>query len=179
MAIEQATIVEVAEQVKKRIAEAQNGELSIADFQLERNYADYDLNLEEMNGFALEEAEKLFVDVVSHTTEQEYEHSARGKIRYTVPVDLAVRKKFGPSEQNLTTDRVKVEKIDELCLFTETLHKLFLPIRLANDGFPHAVWDSEKGGTRILVNPHKEHLRMRQFTAIVRMFFKVDRSING
>ena len=121
---------------------------------------------------ALRDEDKLRVDVVGHMTEQTAELAARGgKVGLVNPVDIAVRKKFGPDKQCDDTGDVAIAAIDELILLVQQLYLMFMPIRLTD--FPHSVWDGENGGTKILVAPDRRHLRdLRQFTGLIRVYFK-------
>lgn len=168
---ETAVCVAIAEAVKDRIESATA--LTSREYTVRRSYLEWDLELKGLEKAELQEAEKLLIDVVAHSTDQQVELSARGVLRYTVPIDIAVRRKFGESEKDLATGRIKVEEIDKHVLLVEELHKMFTTYRLGD--FPYAVWDNEKGGTTILANPHRDHLReLRQFTGIVRVFLRSD-----
>lgn len=166
-----AVQVAVAKAVVARLAAAQLSQR----FTVERSYADWDMKLEAMDLLVLRECDKLRVDAVAHTTQQAAKLSARGKIQYTVPIDIAIRRKFGADKQNEDTGRIEIEEIDGLVLLVQQIHLLFTKERLALDGFNFAVWDEEGGGTNIVVNPDQKHLREhRQFTGIVRVFFRAD-----
>lgn len=143
-------------------------------FTAERSYADWELKLDAMDLLELQQdIDKLRVDVVAHTTQQRTELTSRGIVKYIVPVDIAVRRKFGTDKQNDETGRIKIEEIDQLVKLVEDIHLLFTPQRLTE--FDYAVWDGEDGGTSIVVNPDQKLLReKRQFTGIVRIFFRAD-----
>lgn len=173
----QAITVAVAEAVKARIISAGPQSLTERYYTVRRSYLEWDLELKGLENAGLQEEEKTLVDVVSHTTLQQVELSSRGKGYFTVPIDIAIRRKFGDTEKDLETGRVKVEEIERYVLMVEELHRMFLAMSLADD-FPYSVWDNDKGGTLILVNPDRDHLReMRQFTGIVRVFLRADVSI--
>jgi hypothetical protein len=168
---EQAVAVAIAEAVKGRIQTAT--ELNHRDFTLRRSWLEWDLELKGLDDSNLADNERLHVDVVAHSTEQETEHVARGVVKYTVPVDIAVRRKYGQDQMDLDTGRIKVEEIDADVLFTQKLHLLFLPIRMGD--FPFSVWDSDKGGTKLLANPHRDLLReVGLFAGIVRVYLRAD-----
>lgn len=174
----QAISVLVAEAVKDRII-AGADRLTETQYTVRRSYLEWDLDLKGLEHADLQDDEKLLIDVVAHSTLQETELSARGKNRFTVPVDIAVRRKFGELEKDRTTGRIKIEEIDRYVLLIEELHLMFTATSLADD-FPYSVWDNDKGGTRIVVNPDRDHLReMKQFTGIVRVFLRADVGING
>lgn len=161
------------------VAKIQDSELE-HDFVPERSYADWDLKLEGMDLLELRDIDKLRVDVVAHTTQQQSGVSARGKARFIVPVDIAVRRKFGKDKQKEDSGRIKVEEIDALVLLVQTLCVMFTQAVLEIDGYDGAVWDSENGGTQVLANPDQKQLReKRQFTGLVRLFFRVDVTLNA
>lgn len=174
----QAIAVQVAEAVKARII-AGADKLTQTNYTVRRSYLEWDLDLKGMESSELSDTEMLLIDVVAHSTQQETELSARGKNRFTVPIDIAVRRKFGDNEKDKATGRIKIEEIDRYVLLIEELHLMFTAQSLAND-FPYSVWDNDKGGTRILANPDRDHLReMKQFTGIVRVFLRADVNLNG
>ena len=141
-------------------------------FAVERSYADWDLKLENLDDLEMKESYKLRVDVVSHSTAQAVEHSARGKLKFTVPIDIAVRKKFGPEDQDSDTGRINVTAVDELMELTQRIYVLFAHQQL--NGFPEGTQEE----TSIEVAPFREHLRvLRQFTSIVRVTLLTHKSI--
>jgi hypothetical protein len=134
-----------------------------------RSYAEWDLELKGMDPIADRDADKLFVDVVAHETLQLVELATRGSIKFTVPIDIAVRRKFGQDKRDPGTGRVLVEEVDALMLLTEEIYLAFMPQHLTD--FPAGVWQS----TDLLGTPVKDHLRtLHQFTGIVRVTFRVD-----
>lgn len=142
-------------------------------FTLERSYAEWDLELTKLDLLELRESDKLRIDVVAHTTEQETALQTRGGVRYKIPVDIAIRKKFGPDKQNDDTGRIEVEEVDALILLLQEVHLLFVKQRLGDTNL--SVWDGENGGTQILAAPIREHLRtLRQFTGLIRIVFRAD-----
>lgn len=166
-----AVQVEVADAV---VAAIQASEFK-NDFTPERSYADWELKLEEMDLLVLRDIDKLHVDVVSHTTEQQQDVSARGQVRYLAPVDIAVRRKFGHDKQVEDTGRIKLKEIDALILLVQKIAQLFTFASLELPSYAGAVWDNDNGGTQILFNPDTKMLReKRQFTGLVRVFFRID-----
>ncbi len=153
----QAVSVAIAQGVADQIGQINFGDEPI---EAERSYADWELGLTD--------AGELHVDVVAVTTEQKTELVARGaRARYTVPIDIAVRYRFGEQDQDDQSGRIDVAKIDGLVLLVEQIHEQFLPNRLTE--FTDAVWVE----TKILVCPLLKHLReLRQFTGIVRVTFE-------
>jgi hypothetical protein len=155
-----AVAVEIAKAVTVQIAAATFSQT----FTPERSYAEWDVELKD--------EDELHVDVVVVTTEQTADLSSQSTVKYLVPVDIGVRKKFGPDKQNDDTGRIQIESVDELVLLVQEIHELFTPQRLT--GFDPGVWQE----TKIVVSPATKHLReMRQFTGIVRVTFRVDRKV--
>ena len=155
-----AVSVGVAQAVAAALAAADLSQ----DFTPERSYANWELELEN--------ADCLRVDVVAVIDKQTCVLFTRGKKRYTIPVDIAVRKRFAPNEQDDETGRIDIAELDALCLLTEEIHGLFMKESL--DGFDSAVWDR----TEISVSPVTDHLKkFRQFTSIVRIPFVVDKAV--
>lgn len=171
----------MSDAVQVEVGKAVTAMLAATDFGLpvtiERSYADWELKLEAMDLLELQQdIDKLRIDVVTHTTQQRTELTSRGVVKYIVPVDIAVRRKFGTDKQNDNTGRIKIEEIDALVKLVEDIHLLFTPRPLTD--FAYAVWDGESGGTNIVVNPDQKMLReKRQFTGIVRIFFRADVSL--
>lgn len=158
-----AVSVDTAEKVTEMIRAA---DLSINGLVVERSYADWSLELEGLD------AETTRVDVVAHTAEQATDLAARGSLRYRIPVDIAVRKKFPASAQDDRSGRITNDAIDPLVKLVEEIHELFTPNRLTD--YLKAVWQD----TTIVVSPDRDALREhRQFTGIVRVLFWVDKDI--
>lgn len=160
-----AVVVTVAEAVKAMIATAKTADgFSQTEFTLERSYADWELELKK--------ATDLRVDVVAVINKQRAELDTRGSYAYTVPVDIAIRKRFAQDQQDDATGRAVVEEVDALMLFTQEVFEVFMPERLTD--FSDGVWES----TEILVAPHHDHLRtLKQFTSVVRLVFGVNRDM--
>lgn len=115
----------------------------------------------------------LLVDVIVATTEQKDELVARAKRKLTIPILIAVRKKLGTDARNDDTGRIDPEKVNPLVLLVQEISGLFMPAVL--DGYDDAVWDQQAGGTKVLANPHWDHLhKLGQFTGIVKIYFRVD-----
>lgn len=169
----EAAAVSVAKAVESQIRTAMEAEGLVTQFTLVRSYADWEFDAKTQDDLALREEDKLRVDVVGHMTEQTIELAARGgKTALVIPVDIAVRKRLGPDKQDEDTGLPTIDPIDELMLLVQQLYLMFMPIRLTD--FTYAVWDGENGGVKILVAPDRRHLRdLRQFTGLIRVFFKV------
>lgn len=135
-------------------------------FTVERSYADWDLELATNND--------LRVDVVAVSTKQVATIIARAPvISCIVPVDVAVRKRFGTEAQN-EDGRIPNSLIDPLVYLVQELHELFALAKLAGD---IGKWAEDP---RILVNPNPRDLRQnKQFTAILRLTFKSERNLGS
>lgn len=129
----------------------------------ERSYADWELELPD--------ASDLRVDVVPVTTEQKAELASRGKMGFDVPVDVAVRQRFGQDKQD-AQGRVAIAEVDPLMLLVEEIFTAFAAQRMTN--FQAAAWQE----TRILAAPIREHLhKHKQFTGIVRLIFRAHKDL--
>jgi hypothetical protein len=150
-----AVSVEIAKDLTTYLA-GQSFSISIDP---ERSYADWDLELKD--------SDTLHVDVVAVTTEQKHELAARGKARFEVPVDIAIRKRFGTTSQVESTGRINLDEVDELVYLTEEVYDSLIQQRLPTD--LASVWLE----TKIVVSPDRESLReRRQFMSIVRVTFE-------
>lgn len=175
----QAVSVQIAEAVKDRIIAGADA-LTERDYTVRRSYLEWDLDLVGLENDTQRADEKLSIDVVANSVSQETELSARRLNRFTVPIDIAARRKFGESDKDRATGRIKIEEIDRYVLLVEELHLMLTATKLVEANFPYEVWDNDKGGTRILVNPDRDHLReLKQFTGIVRVFLRADVKLNG
>src|SRR5690349_889552 len=90
------------------IAEAVKDELNARDFgiafQAERSEADPTVPLEDLN--------KLRVDVVPWLPQTAL--ATRGTLRYTIPIDILIRKRFAGDQQDISTGRIPKEETDKL-----------------------------------------------------------------
>lgn len=167
-----AAIVAVRKSVVARI-ESKRLELVTNEFTLEGGYATWDLALSQTDLMEMRECDKLRLDVVSHGSLQQIGMSSRTTVQYSVPIDIAIRRKFGQDKQNDDTGLIEVDAIDKLLLLQEQVHLMFTQQRLTDSQL--TVWDGEGGGTRPLWSPNLEHLRQwRQFSGLIRVFFRVD-----
>lgn len=162
MTMAEAVAVSIAKAVEIRI----RGTKFAQEFIVERSYADWDLKLEDLDTLEMKDSDKLRIDVVNHSTGHAIEQVARGKLKFTVPIDIAIRKKFGPADSGGDTGRINLAAIDELMELTQRIYTLFAHQEL--NGFPESTQEE----TEIMVAPFREHLReLRQFTSIVRVTF--------
>lgn len=161
-------IVSVADAVKSIVADATFSESLTLGQEVtpDRNYADWSLPLNSEDGNALR------IDVVPVYHKIKTTQLTKGKLQYTVPIDICVRKKIEEGEQNDETGRASISVVDALLELTEQIHELFIPVRMAS--FDAATWMS----TELLRMPHVPHLKEnKQFTSIVRVSFKASRTI--
>lgn len=158
MAVELADVVEaLRQQLEDNVANFS------VQFTPERNYADWEVKLEELD--------RLRVDVVLHSTEIETELAVNGYIKYEVPIEIAVRKRFGKGETE-SSGRINIEEIDRLVLLVTQIHEFLCKDRL--DDYEDAVWVE----TNIRAAYTPRHLRgFRQFTGIVRTKYNVTKAL--
>ena len=165
-----AVLIQVADAIAAELTTAQLGGLFVGleAFTPERSYADWENDLEELNG--------LRVDVVAATYESN-ELDSRGSVAYLCSVDVGVRRWFNRSQTNPDTQgRIKKAEIDRLVLFVQELNEFFLNQgagrRLAT--LERAVWQDCK----IRSTYSRKHLRLhRMFLGIVRPFYLVSKSL--
>jgi hypothetical protein len=176
--VQVAPVTEIAQMMEARI---KAGSLSQRDFTCERSYGNWELKLEEIDdALVLQEADKLFVHIVAHPSEQKINRITRGKETHSGPFDVCIRKKFGNNSNDLTTQRVKIEEVDSLILFVNEVRLLFVNHTLS--GVVSATLDEsqQEGGVAIVTLPDTEHLRdLRQFTAILRFHMRAEVQINA
>ncbi len=149
-----ATLVDVAEAVKRAVEERDFGELLVA---VERSYADWDMELES-NATAR-------VDVVPVGFDVDQETRA-GRLKLNCTVDVGLRKRLDSQE---SSGRVKVSEVDGLMLTLQEMAESFIPGNPADFAgrlptLPEAVWQNTEirtayGGTETI---HE----MRQYTGI-------------
>lgn len=163
--MDDAVSVRIAKQMTEHVKglEAASGAI------VERSYGEWEMDLKSPGNWGLQDANKLHIDVVAHTTEQAAELSSRTSLQFEVPVDIGVRQKLGIPEQDAASGLLNVEEIDRLVALTQAIHVGLTRQRLPD--FDCAVWLS----TRLMAAPITEHLRkLRQFTSIVRVTFRAD-----
>lgn len=132
-------------------------------FTAERSYVDWELELEDQG--------VLHVDVVANSVESKAELSSRTTVKQTVPVDIAIRKRFGAADQD-ANGRINIQAIDDMMSLVDEIYEVFMPQRLT--GFTEAVWKE----TKLLACPIHEALKkQRQFTAIIQVTFQRDKKI--
>jgi hypothetical protein len=159
MAVDLAAVVEALRQELE-----DNVSSFVLQFTPERSYADWDLKLED--------ADELHVDVALHSTEIETELATNGRIKYTVPIEVGIRKRFEQAEQESSTGRIALGEIDNLVLLVTQIHEFLCKDRLTD--FDDAVWVE----TSIRAAYIPRHLKeLRQFTGIVRLVYRIDRAL--
>lgn len=129
----------------------------------ERSYADWDLELTD---------NALHCDVVLAGAQIADELADRESVDVTVPVHIAIRKKFEQDQLVESTGRVLVTEIDDLVQVVDDLHLFFATDRF--DEFPDVVWQE----TRLVSAFSREMLRThRQFVGVLELLFTANQSI--
>lgn len=163
---------------KAVVAKIEDSELN-QDITLERSYADWDAKLELGDLPEMRDIDKLRFDVVASPGEQKQDASSRGKAKFIVPISIAIRRKFGADKLEQGTGRIKIEEIDALDLLVQKCCLMFTFASLDLADYDGAVWDKESGGTSLLTLADPKPLReLHQFTSIIRVYFRVDVSLN-
>lgn len=155
-----AVVVDIAEKIKDALAAAT---LSQA-FTPTRSYAEWEETLDDYN--------TLHVDVVPVQNGPASNLEERALAEYTVEVDVAVRYRFGSTDQSGTTGRITTTVIDGLVLLVQEIAEFFLTDRLTDA--TTAVWQA----TSIQQSWSRKHLReMRQFFGFVRLTFLATKAV--
>lgn len=140
-------------------------ELWSLDFDAERSYADWAMELKDLD--------TLHVDVVpSPSIDGEIEDRRHAKL--TVGFDVGIRKRFGTDDQDGDTGRIERESIDELVNLVQEiwLWLIMQNYRVTDAGT--AVWKE----SRIVSGFSRRDLRKnRQFSGIIRTSYEVERSL--
>jgi hypothetical protein len=162
-----AVTTEVAKGVQAHLVSLRDDVPALFQASIERSYADWEHKLEE----AEIECNRVLVDVIAKTVEQKLVLATRADARYTVPVRIALRQRFGPDRQG-DKGRIRIEYLDQMAWLTQTVFECFSTQRLPEE--LASVWRE----TKIPVSPITEHLRqMRQWTSVVEVQFEVDKPI--
>lgn len=151
-----AALITAAEAIKNVL----NAGEFIADFEAERSYPDWNLELAE--------AKQLHVDVVP-VGYVETALASRGSVGYQVTVDIGVRKKFGQLSQESRTGRIDVAEIDELILLVQQIHQYMC--HQDRRVLAENVHWKETVITDAYVTKHLRELR--QFTGLIRVNYNV------
>ena len=151
--------IDVLEKIASGVTAALAGGTFSQPFTAERSYADWELPLDD------DAADDLRVDVVP-VNNPATELESRDQVNYKAAADIVVRKKLNVSEQDPSTGRIELAKIDALVALVLEIHQFFLAARLAS--YDSASWDK----TEVRAAYIPKHLRQhRQFTGIVRVTF--------
>ncbi len=114
----------------------------------------------------------LHVDVVPviHSTS---ELETRGSIYYEIEVDIGIRKRFDTADQDGTTGRILIAKIDELALLVEQVFEHLCELELPTFTADHAWIETKIRQTFV-----RKHLREnRQFTGLLRTKYRVAKNL--
>jgi hypothetical protein len=162
----------MSDAVDIRIAEAIKEELKAADLGtpglvVDRNYASWKVELTT--------TDTPTIDVVPFKCSP-IDLADRGTIKYEVVTDLFIRKRFGVSDQETETGKLKKASVDGMCLLREYVLEFFTPDRthsgrrLATE--QDAVWTE----IDVVVSIDRKHLSgMSQFSAWVRVTYEIDK----
>lgn len=150
-----AVLVQVAEVVAGEIRDHNFG----LTFDVERNWADFDVELEEIG--------KLRCDVVG-VVHAGSELDDRGSTNYKCPVDIVIRKRFGQNDQT-DCGRIEVAEIDRLVLLVEQIHEFLCSEDMRRLGDFDATWES----TEIRACASRVHLQKRMFLGVIRVTYDV------
>lgn len=135
------------------------------EFTAERSYADWKLELEELN--------ELRVDVVPAAITSV--PASRATLLHEVGIDIGVRKRFGMEDSEATTGRIDLEEKDRLSKFVLDIHK-FLSSHAQRQIGTNVTWKS----TELRAVYLAEHLKQyRQFTGIMRATYSVYEEIDA
>jgi len=115
--------------------------------------------------YELDGPPQLFVDVVHHPN-WEAKLFTRARLEHVFKVDIIPRKKLSQSHNEPSTGRIAIEEIDRLVQLSADIVDRYQTVRF--DGYKDAVWQA----TEPLAIPIHKHIKMRQFTAVIRLTFK-------
>lgn len=155
-----AVLVQVAEAVA---AELREHDFGVTFDAIERNWADFEVELEELN--------TLRCDVVGVLPEVDFD--TRESLNYVCPVDIVIRKRFGQADQT-DCGRIEIAEIDRLVLLVEQINELFCDPdgkRLAT--FDSATWKA----TDIRACASRDHLKKRMFLGVIRVTYDTHKAL--
>jgi hypothetical protein len=154
-----AAIVEVADAVKDAIEAHDFG----VSFLCERSWADWSLELED--------ADCLRVDVVPVGYSEADIGASDNRVAYACQVDVAIRKRFGMSEQSALNGRIEDAQLDRLALLTEQIFE-----HLTKRAQRRLSSEITYSDARVLWQGNKRHLKeWRQYSGLIRMTYDVHR----
>lgn len=110
--------IQVADAVVAEINSAADDDLfSIGKFTSQRSYADWDMELSDL--------EDMAVDVVFVTAprDDDIKLNAAGELAYRVSVDVVVRKRFKQEDRRTNSSRLKNEAVDPLVLLLQEIYE--------------------------------------------------------
>lgn len=126
------------------------------EFVAERSYADFEDE-------ELEDIDCLKVDVIPVTYEEGSDLDARESVDFLCPIDIAVRKKFGPCEE-AQNGRIDQAEFDRLVLFMQQIY-----LRFCKFTTTIATWNK----TVMTVCWSRSHMRKhRMFLGVIRVTFE-------
>lgn len=153
-----SVIVAIVDGVRSLLQTEMDANGFVRQFTPERNYQDQPLK---------ETDSTLHVDVVHAANEITITSETRGTIRYTVPINIGIRKRLEPKEQDSETGDLSRDDLDELTELTEQICEFFAPAKVLSN---NAV---SLGPATITTVAPENYLREHgQFLGIVRVTFQ-------
>lgn len=151
--------IQIADAVASAINAATWGET----FRAERIYGDIDTPLEELD--------RLRVDVVMPEGWDSHELDDRANDVCVVPIEIAIRKKFGVEQQDQVDGGTQRAELDRLFNLTIDMARFFLTDQFS--GIEANCTDTE------LVQAYDREMlaQMGQFTAVIQLTFEVRRAL--
>ena len=143
------------------------GDLGSANFTAQRSYPDWDDDFKDIK--------TLSVDVVPVAGSSLAELDSQSTLQTEPSVDIAVRKRFEPSDRE-STGRMKNSAVDPLVKLVEQIHELFAEGRddsLSLAGGLYANWIDAT------VRTHCDYRRLREgyFLGVVRVRWNVSKGV--
>lgn len=158
--------------VEVDIADAVAAVLNLRDFGVEFtaefNEADPTVPLEKLN--------ELRVDIVPWMPDVEPED--RGEVKYSVQIDVLIRKRFNKSHLESATGRVSRTETSALRKLRQDITEFFMPSAPDNSGtvltaVPTARWQDTKVMSGLVRGHLKQH---HQFTGWIRLTFDISKA---
>jgi hypothetical protein len=163
-----ATLILLADAMTTVINTAESaGDFGSLEFTARRSYPDWDDEFKDLKTLA--------VDVVPVTASILASLDSESTLETEPSVDIAVRKRFEPSDRE-STGRMKNSSVDSLVLLVEQLHELFAEARgdsLDLSGGVYANWIDAT------VRTHCDYRRLREgyFLGVVRVRWTVSKRV--
>jgi hypothetical protein len=163
-----ATLILLADAMLAVINTAETaGDFGALEFTARRSYPDWDDEFKDLKTLA--------VDVVPVTASILAGLDSESTLETEPSVDIAVRKRFEPSDRE-PTGRMKNSSVDPLVLLVEQLHELFAEGRGDSLGLSGGVYANWIDAT---VRTHCDYRRLREgyFLGVVRVRWTVSKGV--